>query len=186
MTTIHANPFSVRRLIIHGVKQRPELLLLFSHVLQADELLLQVLFHMPPGVQRLFGFPLSYQLAQDDCETKATQIHDPIDCKAGPLSTLTTPTSKDDNFLPMQIEQLLPPPLMNPDKRQLVQYTVSLVPRKGHAEKREHFSLFLSLSVSQDDNTIYRSIRAVSVATKRLDLQPCLRHLPFRLSRLKN
>jgi len=53
MTTIHANPVSVRRMFINMVKQWP------------------TLFHTPPSVLRLLSSPsLSQPLAQDNQETQ--------------------------------------------------------------------------------------------------------------------
>jgi hypothetical protein len=123
-TTVHeANPVSVRR-SINTIKQRPELLLLFTHVLSTGGRITSQRF--VPHAARCFKtsrFSLAFTAA---CSRR-------------------TPTFKDDNFWPMKIEPLLPPLIMTPGKRQLVQRSVSLAPHKRHAEKREHFSVFFSL-----------------------------------------
>jgi hypothetical protein len=170
MTTVHANPVSIRRSFIRTAKQRPKPLLLSHHVLLIDELLFQVLFHMPPGVPSLLGSPsLSGPQVQDDQETQVIRIYDPIDCKTRLLFSFTMPTSKTENFWPMKIEPSPTPPLVTPAERQLAQRTISLVPHKRCAGKE--FSLSLALSLLQADNFVYKSVDdAVPMATICLDL----------------
>ena len=82
----------------------------------------------------------------------------------------------------MKIKPSLPPSIMTPGKRQLVQHSVSPVPHKRHPEKWGRFSLFFSLSLSQTDNVIRISSRAVFMTAKCLDLPfspPVLHHDPI-------
>jgi hypothetical protein len=105
-------------------------------------------------------------------KTIKKRIYGPIDCKGRPFFMITTPTSNGNDFRPVKIEQSLPPPLMTIDKHQIAPRTVSLVPRKCHAGKRQHFSLFFSLALLLADNAVYRSPYTVPIATMRFVLLP--------------